>query len=65
MASRLIPSSWLRWTSGAEMRPQDVAGMRRLMRKTRFRVPGESQRERFVRFRAVIEASAAHRERMT
>jgi hypothetical protein len=44
------------------MRPSDIAGMRRVMRKTEFRIPNEPMRARFVRLRAVVEASARHRE---
>lgn len=62
MSTRLIPAYWFRWSSGVAMFPSDIAGMRRLMRKTRFRVAGESARERFVRLRGIIEAGARHKE---
>jgi hypothetical protein len=55
VASRLIPREWFVWSSGVSMRAEDKTNMKRLMRKTRFRVPGETTRARFVRLRAVIE----------
>jgi hypothetical protein len=62
MASRLIPAAWFAWSDGRLMEDASIAGMRRLMRKTSLREPGETSRARFVRLREVIEVGIKRRK---
>jgi hypothetical protein len=62
MASRLIPAAWFIWSDGRLMGEANITGMRRLMRKTSFRQPGETTRARFARLRGVVEAGIKHRK---
>lgn len=61
MASRALSASWFRWSDGRELGRSAREGFQRLMRKRRLRLPGETVRARFFRFRAIIEAAERRR----
>ena len=55
MSSRILRPEWFVWSSGEAMSAEDRASMRRLMAKSRLRVPGETTRQRFRRLREILQ----------